>query len=950
MISIFIGPVKGKIMSKERREVTKRVKNRLMLTMAMFIACGMGLLVLLDSRHVGNMISRSGSQMGQTLIAYNQHLPGDPDPVVFVYTHYGLANMPRSGSVPTPAQVGRPAIEAYYQADLTRIYNSSFDFGDNYFYDIRYATAISDVDNDGVIDIFASLGRVSNTEPFSVEWPSESDYGSLRPNFVAYYNILLSGKNGSVINGWNLADASFSDAPVTSAVWVDKDFTTSSNELNMRDAMPDLVCMFNMSTDYYLQAYHLDLKNPAPDPHLAWVRNNNETLFEGNPDPEEYRDLEFVNATQPNNTMVLVKTWNKFIRFFACNGSFATYPENNRQFAWSSEYDFTGDGVDEIYLGTTYDSPIRLNVTVFNLVDNSTYAQDNESLGSGSINYMQDNVLATRPNPTNPSSFPIAYFSFNYRINNQRTYFACRLVLTDSYLDLQKLNFEEETAGINYLDLGFFNDDQIYDLAVQRQEGGDDMQNKDIVIYDGESLMNGEMEKLESQPAVRSFSSGQFHLIPDIGGNGQPDFLICYEGTFVVSSFETIFFYEHNVPLTVLFFLCVVGFLVGTIILIGWRRALKKATDQGLPEQLNDGVTPVQVSDQTGAVEVKKSPLRKVVMGIIILLVAITAPFIIMMRLQTIGEPLMSSNVSMIHIVTAVLGVFYAMIPVVAVLYNLTAPTYATSLYINAQAKFFTMQPGKHDYRVLVLDFGGRNKRSMVSYLSRCLFPIFLAVFLGNNIFSLAYRDKPPLTSFTGDTAMMTWMMSFELFCSLPIVLGFALASLLVPSSWLLDDAGVVYFMENLVLREPGDISKISEWLLKYIKAITGFAAIMSYFSLFANTDFTSLANSGDDFFVSFVIFLNVIFLLIAFPFIGGILYMLIAQITIENNLPVLKQKLFQRMNAMGIDTTPRQIRDVLDPKDRAPRELEKVWKKVKLPHNEKRNADSAAMNPAPQS
>ncbi|MHA1734453.1 MAG: hypothetical protein ACTSU5_21150 [Promethearchaeota archaeon] len=223
------------------------------------------------------------------------------------------------------------------------------------------------------------------------------------------------------------------------------------------------------------------------------------------------------------------------------------------------------------------------------------------------------------------------------------------------------------------------------------------------------------------------------------------------------------------------------------------------------------------------------------------------------------------------------------------------APVFASGVYIRAQVGFTKLKPGKHDYRVLVLD------SAMIT--------------VGINLFNKFYTG-PALTSFSGDT-FSTWLFAFEFYCILPIIGTFILSSVIVPSSWLLDDCGVVYFEENLKYRSPADVSRISEWFLKYIKAVAGFTAIVAYVGIFINVN--PQGAFRDD--PAMILFgtINIYVLIVGFPFVGGVIYMLVAQIAVEKQLPVLREKLYRRLERKGIDTTPRQLREMFPPSERAP-------------------------------
>jgi hypothetical protein len=88
---------------------------------------------------------------------------------------------------------------------------------------------------------------------------------------------------------------------------------------------------------------------------------------------------------------------------------------------------------------------------------------------------------------------------------------------------------------------------------------------------------------------------------------------------------------------------------------------------------------------------------------------------------------------------------------------------------------------------------------------------------------------------------------------------------------------------------------------------------------------------------------INIIVLLAGFPFIGGLIYMLVAQLTVENNLAALKAKLYGRMEKLGIDTTPRKLRDIFPPETRDPVEYRKLWQKFQGKMDVTRNSKAVS-------
>jgi len=84
-------------------------------------------------------------------------------------------------------------------------------------------------------------------------------------------------------------------------------------------------------------------------------------------------------------------------------------------------------------------------------------------------------------------------------------------------------------------------------------------------------------------------------------------------------------------------------------------------------------------------------------------------------------------------------------------------------------------------------------------------------------------------------------MIGYNLSCILPIVLTFIVFSFFISGNYLLDDAGIAYYLESKTHRKPGDIEPISIWTQSIIKGVAGFSAIMTFISFFQTVDFSSL-------------------------------------------------------------------------------------------------------------
>ncbi len=919
-------------MTSEPKELTKRVRNRLLLCVALVISCGMGFLILLDSRHLGFEIQYSkGTYINLVEQPIEQLESGGR---CIVYSSYGDISV-KSTETPRIDNYEKPTVYVYDMPSLALNFSHTINLTANDYYDIRLAQLIPDVNQDGFEDIFISAANTS--KDFLVE-PQGDDYVGLVPVYTAYYNLILSGKDGSIF-GDSLPGASFCSRPFDKVIWTDYNFTTA-DKINSRDSLPDLVGLFNISDTYYVEGYHVDVKDFSLEPHLAWSINGTVANTTGGNQIQDgqYHNLVFINSTDPDDVIILVKQEGGFMRVFAYNGSYGITPQVVIELS-SASFDFTGDGTEEVFCvnQTMTSTKLALNLSLFDVVKNESLPTSHvvekdlaQPIWTGEWG------IRSHPNGTQPvggfrtlylwcSAFPEGSSSSQDRFSYLwQVLFETTGIRQGSALTLHGDNVIGDVLPVK------FNSDSQFDIGLYIK--GKDNLFIEFAVFNGVDFT----DKLESYTGFSSYGSiNTIRFIPDFAKNGEPDALLVMGDRLYTISFETILYFQQDLIFTVLLVLCIIGFAFAIIYISKWRRSLRRTGlhEGEIPESIETLKKPPEIVQQDNKyAKARRSPLLRLLWGLIIALVILTIVMVGSLRIQNSGLPMHSLEVQMVHLITLIFLVFYSMIPIVAVLFNVGAPIFATSIFLKTQAAFYKMQPGKYDYRVLVLDYGNRKGRSAISHISRSVFPTLLAIAVGIYIFN-AFNEAGQLSGFSGGVQMQQWIASFEILCALPIILTFMASSFIVPSSWLLDDAGVVYFIENIQYRELGDVSKVSEWLLQYVKAIAGFTALFQYVSLFFNTNL--LITMDDNPIMGVIMTLAVFVFIVLFPFLGGFVYMLVAQITVENNLPSLTQKLYKRMNAMGIDTTPRQLRDVLDPNDSSPREFKKVGKKVKMSRKE---------------
>jgi len=139
------------------------------------------------------------------------------------------------------------------------------------------------------------------------------------------------------------------------------------------------------------------------------------------------------------------------------------------------------------------------------------------------------------------------------------------------------------------------------------------------------------------------------------------------------------------------------------------------------------------------------------------------------------------------------------------------------------------------------------------------------------------------------------------------MIFTFTIFSFFISGNWLLDDAGVVYYIESKKYRKPGDIEPISIWSSSLIKGIAGISSILTFTSFFISVDLSGFVK-GDN----IIILIFGAFMLITMfwgtPFLTTFCYMLFAISTMDFSLSENTQKLYDLLQRKGYDITPHKL------------------------------------------
>ncbi|MHA1819746.1 MAG: hypothetical protein ACTSU2_06350 [Promethearchaeota archaeon] len=280
---------------------------------------------------------------------------------------------------------------------------------------------------------------------------------------------------------------------------------------------------------------------------------------------------------------------------------------------------------------------------------------------------------------------------------------------------------------------------------------------------------------------------------------------------------------------------------------------------------------------------------------------------------------------------------------VIPEIFNYTAPYFAEKVFINGQRKTYALlrKLSKRDYKIIVIDIVEKKKISKAAIIGRVFLPLLISLTIGITIYQGLGPDgflikalyprfiDHPLTNpdtlgiLTPDMKSSNdlWIEigRFARYCFQPMIYTYIAITLIIPSAWLLDDAGVCYYERALEYREISDVDSISKWTLSFISGLFGVTAIIQFMNLFVPmfsqlgtlmSVLGELAEGSPAFSV-----LVLILALIIFPILSGVIFIYNAMFKMELNYDKNIKRLYKRMEKIGIDTTPLDLSAVLNAK-----------------------------------
>jgi hypothetical protein len=210
------------------------------------------------------------------------------------------------------------------------------------------------------------------------------------------------------------------------------------------------------------------------------------------------------------------------------------------------------------------------------------------------------------------------------------------------------------------------------------------------------------------------------------------------------------------------------------------------------------------------------------------------------------------------------------------------------------------LQKSSHiDYRLMIVPPFGRPNHIFLT-ISRVLSVLALTVSIGLNFFTYGSGlmvDISQISLFTGfgDKNFVLYISAIFLYLIIPGIIAVPLFFWLIPSTWLLDDVGVLFYAKRTNNRTPEDVESVAGWFSNYLKGFLGLGAIFSYIQFVLKSPITAslpnLAPYGNT--VSIFVFGYVI--------IAGLAFGIITVVFHEIALPYTATALTKRLEARKV-------------------------------------------------
>jgi len=316
----------------------------------------------------------------------------------------------------------------------------------------------------------------------------------------------------------------------------------------------------------------------------------------------------------------------------------------------------------------------------------------------------------------------------------------------------------------------------------------------------------------------------------------------------------------------------------------------------------------------------KKTRLAVIVNAVVIALMTLSI-IMFLMQLNIFNRTLITgedmTSITVIYISITI--IWYGLLPLTAAVYNGFSPQFAY-FFIKLREVFFKISKS-YDHDILVEDMSDREDLSTIIRLKRIVLPLLLSIAVA----FYSYNTLAPILGYPqgfntfGSSQFFDFIVGYNLLCLLPMILTFLIFSFFISGNFLLDDAGIIYYLKPKSHRRPGDIEPISIWAQSIIKGIAGISALATFGSFLSTVDFSGFFNTSGEGGIASAIFgfFMVVVMFWGTPFLTAFAYTLFSMEAMDFSLEFNKQKLYYFMEEAGYDTTPRDLTNIYPDKQK---------------------------------
>jgi len=706
---------------------------------------------------------------------------------------------------------------------------------------------VFDFDDDGTRDFYLTYGNPTGN------WNDDQSPTCYDHQFT---NVFLSGKNGSILpfNSGNVTNEITSDILIA--------------DTNFTDDVEDFIIATYNTTQS--GASHSNITSYFANGTL----NRNITI----PD-NRIKNIYFMNYSS-NQFIFGVSTQRAFL--------INTSDLNNYSLSWYTSSPFSdviedvkiiedrdGDLKSEL-LVTLGDKMMILNNTDGNILNSSGFDTD----------YQFDDLV--RIDDVTGDSIDDYIVISKYEVENERMRYLKLDVFSvnaTEFTIIRNISLNRESLNIYYVSKEHFLDNRARLAVLFRDPSATNSQEQlELLYYDSltrDFIIRGMVEK-ENMGVLPNFGTNE------IGFHVYGDRIAVYSSLGPAGYWRLWLNHIEYIPYFIIVIICLILMITCPIIIIIKRK---------------------KFIEERSDLEVIKEHAKRFkipILATIAVIVILTLLLLMISNMAGVFETTLMINTTQERVLLGLIGIFavwFTMLPLIPAIYNKISPAIGIAfLKIRRYALKFSKRV-KGD--IHVLDLEKNQNLGLINVLRRSILPTIISVAIGINIYTFLAPDLGPI-SFGDDSNFMTFLYYFFFLGLLPMVVSFILMSLFIPSSWLLDDSGVVYYTKDTKDHIPPDVERLSSWFLNPIKGIAGFTAILSYFSLIIRLNI--LGSVGDE--ESAFIMVSILYLFFyGFPFMSGMGLSLFAIVYMEMNLPDNKLNLIKRMEKNKFNTSLKHIK-----------------------------------------